>query len=176
MFGLAIVVGAVINLKLGTLSDKKDKTLLLFVAAGIFALGLAAMWLARFGGKVAVLLTFGAAGFVMITGYIFVSALCGALARDNTPRADAGKLQGVRMIFGVLIPMLLGPMIGNAINKSAGVTLPDLDSADTMTTQYIPAPGIFLAAALVALLIFALLPFLYKYSKKKGEEYDKIEK
>lgn len=174
VFGLAIVVGAVINLKLGALSDQKDKTGLLYVATGVFAFGLAAMFLARFGGKTAVLLTFGAAGFVMITGYIFISALCGALVRDHTPRADAGKLQGVRMIFGVLIPMLLGPMIGNAINKGAGVTLPDLGSADTMTTQYIPAPGIFLAAAVAALLIFALLPFLGKYSKVKGEKRDEF--
>jgi len=169
VFGLAIVVGALINLKLTARSDGRDKAKLLYVGAGLLAAGLFAMYLAHFGSKLTVLLTFGAAGFVMITGYIYVSALCGALVRDYTPKRDAGKLQGVRMIFGVLIPMLLGPMLGNAINKAAGLTLPDLGSADVMTTAYIPAPGIFLAGALVTLVIFGLVPLLQKsLSVKKG--------
>ena len=168
VFGLAIIVGAAVNLRLGVLADHKNKAKLLYVAAGVFALGLFAMWAAQYGGKAVLLVGFGAAGLVMITGYIFVSALCGALSRDHTPVKDAGKLQGVRMIFGVLIPMLVGPAIGNAINRAAGVTLPDLGSADTMTTQYIPAPGIFLAGAAVALLLFAIIPFLCKYHKKEN--------
>ena len=40
-------------------------------------------------------------------------------------------------------------MIGNGINKAANIPLPDLGSADVMTTEYIPAPAIFLAAVLV---------------------------
>ena len=106
----------------------------------------------------------------MITGYILISALCGALTRDYTPEQDAGKLQGIRMIFSVLLPMLLGPMIGNAINKAAAIPLPDLGSADVMTTQYIPAPGIFLAGAIAAMLIFALIPVLTKLTAKKTEK------
>lgn len=169
VFGLAIILGALINLKLTAFSDKRNKAKLLYAAAAVMATGLFLMYVARFGGKITVLLTFGLAGFVMITGYIFVSALCGALVRDHTPKENAGKLQGVRMIFSVLIPMLLGPMIGNAINKSAGVTLPDLGSADVMTTAYIPAPGIFLAGGLVMLLTFALIPLLCKAQRSKGE-------
>ena len=88
---------------------------------------------------------------------------------NNTPKENAGKLQGVRMIFGVLIPMLVGPMIGNAINKAAGVTLPDMGSADVMTTAYIPAPGIFLAGGVVMLLVFALIPWLCRLQRTKGD-------
>ena len=74
------------------------------------------------------------------------------------------------MIFSVLIPMLLGPMIGNAINRAANIPLPDLGSADVMTTQFIPAPAIFLAGAFATVLIFGLIPLLVKTtSKKKGE-------
>lgn len=64
------------------------------------------------------------------------------------------------MIFSVLIPMIVGPMIGNAINRTAAIPLPDLDSADAMTTLYIPAPEIFLAGAIAALFMFALIPLL----------------
>ena len=70
------------------------------------------------------------------------------------------------MIFSVLIPMIVGPMIGNAINKAANIPLPDLGSADTMTTQYIPAPEIFLAGAIVAALMLALIPVLTRVKSK----------
>ena len=168
VFGLAIVLGAAINLYLTRLADKKDKAKLLYIAAAVFAVGLLGMYAFRFDNKAATLALFGVAGFVMITGYIFVSALCGALTRDYTPEANAGKLQGVRMIFSVLIPMIFGPMIGNAINKAAAIPLPDLSSADVMTTQYIPAPEIFLAAAIFAAVMFAVIPLLVK-AKKKAE-------
>jgi MFS family permease len=108
---------------------------------------------------------FGFFGFVMITGYILVAALSGALVRDYTPEDNAGKLQGVRMIFSVLIPMVIGPMIGNAINKAAGVVLENA-GADAMTTAYIPAPGIFMAAAIAGLLLFVMIPLLVKCKEK----------
>ena len=168
VFGVAIVVGALINLFLGGITDRLDKAKLLYVAAAVFAVGLSGMYFAHFDNKILTLLLFGLAGFVMITGYILVSALCGALVRDYTPQSDAGKLQGVRMIFSVLLPMIFGPMIGNAINKAAAIPLPDLNSADVMTTQYIPAPGIFLAGAIAALCMFALIPLLMKNRKNNG--------
>ena len=165
VFGVAIVLGAAVNLWLAGLSDRKDKTALLYIAASVFALGLVGMYFGRCANKTATLLLFGLSGFVMITGYIFVSALCGALTRDYTPVRDAGKLQGVRMIFSVLIPMLLGPMIGNAINRAANIPLPDTTSADVMTTQYIPAPEIFLAGAIVAALMLGCIPILRRLTR-----------
>ena len=71
------------------------------------------------------------------------------------------------MIFGVLIPMLVGPAVGNAINRAAAIPLPDLGSADVMTTQFIPAPEIFLAGAIVAILMLAFIPALVNRSKKR---------
>lgn len=173
VFGLAIVLGAGINLWLGGITDKRDKTKLLYLAATIFTVGLLGMWLSHFENKMTTLVLFGVFGFVMITGYILVSALCGALVRDYTPKNDAGKLQGVRMIFYVLIPMLAGPAIGNAINKAAAIPLPDLSSADVMTTQYIPSPAIFLAGGCVAALLFAVIPLLVRVAAKKRRETQK---
>jgi hypothetical protein len=70
------------------------------------------------------------------------------------------------MIFSVLIPMILGPMIGNGINRAANIPLPDASSPDMMTTAYIPAPGIYLAAGITVLLLIGVLPFLAKAQKK----------
>ena len=167
VFGLAIVLGALINLLLGGLTDRIDKVRLLYPAVAVLALGLLGMYLARTEGHLLTLILFGLAGFVMITGYILVSALSGALVRNYTPAKEAGKLQGIRMIFSVLIPMLAGPAIGNAINRAANIPLPDQGSADTMTTQFIPAPEIFLAGAITCLLILVCIPLLSRAVRKQ---------
>lgn len=168
VFGGAIILGAIVNFFLTRLSDKKDKVKLMYIAAGIMAAGLLFMYLSSFiTEKLTLLVLFGISGFVMIVGYIFVSALCGAVVRDHTPVGAVGKMQGVRMVASVLIPMLLGPAIGNAINRARGVKLPNLDSADVMTTEYIPASEIFLVGALATLLIFAVLPLVQRSLRKK---------
>ncbi|MBO5224486.1 MAG: MFS transporter [Clostridia bacterium] len=166
VFGLAIVIGAVINVIMGPISDKLDKTKLMYIGAGVLSVGLLGMYFAKGMDKTALLILFGIAGCVMITGYIFFSALCGAVTRDYTPKENAGKLQGVRMIFNVLIPMVVGPMIGNVINKAMAIPLVDA-GADAMTTSFVPAPEIFLAGSICALLTFALIPILARISKKE---------
>jgi uncharacterized membrane-anchored protein YitT (DUF2179 family) len=141
---------------------------MLYIATAIFAVGLFAMYLSRGMGKSATLILFGISGAVMICGYIFVSALAGSIVRDFTPAGEVGKLQGVRMVFSVLIPMVVGPMIGNLINKAKNIKLPDSSSADTMTTAYIPAAEIFLAASIATVLLFAVIPVLRKAIRNKG--------
>ena len=168
VFGGAIIFGAAVNLYLTRLSDKKDKIKLMYVAAGIMAFGLSLMYLASFiGEKLPLLIAFGIAGFVMIVGYIFVSALCGSVVRDHTPVGAVGKMQGVRMVASVLVPMLVGPAIGNAINRAQGIVLENA-GADAMTTDYIPAKEIFLVGAVVTLLIFAVLPVIQRSLKVKA--------
>ena len=169
VFGIAILAGAALNIWFGRIADKMNKAKLLYIATAIFSVGLLGMWLSNFESHIANLIVFGAFGFVMITGYILVSALTGALTRDYTPEQEAGKMQGVRMIFSVFIPMILGPMIGNAINKAANIPLENA-GADVMTTAYVPAPEIFLVGGLVALLMYALIPLLVKVIEKEKQE------
>lgn len=177
VFGAAIAVGAVINVFLGRLSDRLDKVKLMYIAAGVMAAGLIFMYLSKGDNHIANLICFGLSGFVMITGFIFVSALSGSIVRDFTPVDAAGKLQGVRMVFSVLLPMLIGPAIGNAINRAMDIPLEN-PGADAMTTSYIPAPEIYLVAGLVVLLIFALLPLLQRvkarYDEKTEEKAESI--
>ena len=70
------------------------------------------------------------------------------------------------MVFSVLIPMIVGPMIGNGINKAQNIKLQDA-GADAMTTEYIPAPEIFLAGALMSC---ALIFFVWLLSKNKVKQ------
>ena len=170
VFAIAIILGAAVNLFLGKLSDRLDKMKCMYVAGAIFSVGLFLMYLMKGMNKIPTLILFGIAGFVMIVGYIFISALSGAIVRDYTPEKEAGKLQGVRMIFSVLIPMLVGPAIGNLINSLKGKPLVDA-GADAMTTSFVPAPEIFLVASIISLLILAVIPIaiaVRKSSEKKN--------
>ncbi len=169
IFGAAIIIGAIIAVILGKLSDKWQKEKALYLFIGLFSFGLLVMYFTTGLEKPLLFVLFGIGGTVMILGNILVSTLTGAMVRDNTPEENVGKLQGVRMIFSVLIPMLIGPEIGDAINKIKNIPLPDLDSADTMTTKYIPAPEIFLVAALIALASIAIIFVLNKVGGSKND-------
>ncbi len=174
VFAIAIILGAAVNLILGKLSDRLDKMKCMYVAGAIFSVGLFLMYLMKGMDKIPTLILFGIAGFVMIVGYIFISALSGAIVRDYTPEKEAGKLQGVRMIFSVLIPMLLGPAIGNLINSLKGKPLVDA-GADAMTTSFVPAPEIFLVASIISLLILAVIPIAIAVRKSSEKKNDAAE-
>ncbi|MBR3864267.1 MAG: MFS transporter [Clostridia bacterium] len=169
VFGAAIVGGSIVALILGHLCDKwpKERALYLFVV--IFAVGLFGMYLTSNLAKPALYFVFGLFGLVMIVGNVLILTLTGALVRDETPEDNVGKLQGIRMIFSVLLPMLLGPMIGNAINKKMNIPLPN-PGLDAATTEYIPAPEIFLVAGIVALLSIAVIFIINKLGREKNAE------
>ncbi len=163
VFAIAILAGAGVNVYLGRLSDKMSKSKLLYTASVITSVGLLGMYFAsKIESKIPLLIFFGIGGFVMICGNIFSSALNGAILRDHTPDGAVGKMQGIRMFASVLIPMIAGPAIGNAINKTSGELL---EGADAMTSAYLPAGEIFLAGAVIALLALAVVPIIRKAEK-----------
>ena len=169
VFAIAILAGAGVNIYLGKLSDKMEKSKLLYFASGITFVGLMAMFFASkidVESKLPLMICFGIGGFIMICGNIFSSALNGSILRDHTPDGAAGKMQGVRMVASVLIPMIVGPAIGNGINKARGELLENPGN-DIMTTAYKPAPEIFLVGAIVALLVLAVVPLIRRAEKCK---------
>ena len=99
---------------------------------------------------------------LMMTGYLAGMAVFGAMLRDHTPENKAGMFQGLRIVAQVLIPGVIGPAIGEAVLKNA-----EIHTNNDGTTSFIPNVNIFLAAAVVAVLVFvALIPIL---KLKKGE-------
>ena len=168
VFAIAILAGAGVNLYLGKLSDKTSKSKLLYFASVILSAGLLGMYLASFiptENKLVLMIFFGLGGFVMICGNIFSTALNGSIMRDNTPAEAVGKMQGVRMFASVLVPMLVGPAIGNALNTAFGEDI-QLSGNDVLTASTAPAREIFLAGAIIALLALAVIPLIQKAEKK----------
>lgn len=134
--------------------DRLGKLRCVLPAAGVMFAGLVGMFFAR--SMPAVIVT----GCVMMSGYMLVTAILSGVIRDHTPAGKAGHFQGIRMIFGVLLPMILGPAIGAAVIRGSDSTYVDLGVVKT-----VPTPSIFLAAAVVLLLI---LPPVLALRKKEG--------
>ena len=103
------------------------------------------------------------AGTVMMSGYMMMSAALGANIRDWTPADKAGHFQGIRMIFAVLLPMIIGPAIGAAVIRGGDSTYIELGQVKT-----VPTPDIYLAAALVLVTVAVPVLLLRRSEKAAG--------
>lgn len=146
---VAVVAAAVVGILFsGQLIDRygKDRFVLPVLAclvAGLVILGYA---------HTLPLLIIGAVPTLF--GYILIGIMLNAAIRDFTPEHKAGLFQGVRMIFVVMLPMVVGPVIGKQAILSTGATY--LDEYGVART--VPASNMFLYAGLVA--AFAVFPIL----------------
>lgn len=150
--GVAALVSMII------LSDKKGKAPFLYPSAIFFVIGLILVYFADNN-----IIYFALAAVIAMVGYGLLMIMLGAAIRDFTPEDKAGQLQGVRMIFSVMLPMLIGPRVAAAIteNFSSQYYVDDFGVA-----TLIPAPHIYIGAAVAGATIFVPLFFLYKEFKK----------
>lgn len=150
--GVAALVSMII------LSDKKGKAPFLYPSAMFFVIGLILVYFADNN-----IIYFALAAVIAMVGYGLLMIMLGAAIRDFTPEDKAGQLQGVRMIFSVMLPMLIGPRVAAAIteNFSSQYYVDDFGVA-----TLIPAPHIYIGAAVAGATIFVPLFFLYKEFKK----------
>ena len=99
-------------------------------------------------------------------GYLVLTIQFGATIRDFTPPEKAGLFQGIRMIFFVLIPMVVGPAIGDIACRSVGASYINEYGIETL----VPDAKMFLYSAAVAVLVFIPLLLLKKKGIDKTEE------
>lgn len=154
--GIAALVSIVI------MSDKKGKAPFLFPSAAFFIIGLVLVYFADRN-----IIYFALSAVIAMVGYGLLMIMINAAIRDFTPEDKAGQLQGIRMIFSVLLPMLIGPRIATKIT--------DVFATAQYQNEYgimvdIPAPHIYLGAAAVGLLIVIPLIFLRKEFKKNSDK------
>ncbi|TQF69283.1 MFS transporter [Rhodococcus spelaei] len=139
----AVLLGAaVISVLGGRVLDRVGPSRAILPVAAIYVVGLFLMFPAR--GMLAVI----GAGIVMMSGFMLGVAAISATVRNLTPPDRAGQVQGLRMIFAVLIPMVIGPFLGAAVISGADETFVDLG-----VVKQVPTPWIFLTAAAVVVLI-----------------------
>ncbi|MCR2812438.1 MFS transporter [Microbacterium sp. zg.Y1090] len=142
-----LTLAAVISVVGGRLVDRVGKTRAILPAVLFMIVGLVGMFVVRDMLSVIVF------GTVMMGGFLLSTASLSASVRDATPSDRIGMVQGLRMIFVVLIPMVIGPFIGSAVIIGANETYVDLG-----VVKQVPTPWIFPAAAVVAL--FVVVPLM----------------
>ena len=103
----------------------------------------------------------------VVLGNALVNILFGAAVKDFIPEGKAGLFQGIRMIFAVLIPMVVGPVIGDMACQRAAQTILNEVNAEVI----VPAKDMFLWAGVVC--VFALIPLYFLI--KKGVDTEESE-
>lgn len=157
--GIIMVIASVVVVVLGvTLLDKVEKSKLLLPALGICALGFLTMFFSQEVWAVTV------SGVFMMSGYLLGTAICGAMVRDETPKEEVGLFQGVRMFFTVLLPMIIGSSISDAVMKAAGGTYVDPTYGTTVT-----APNQYMFLTSFCFTLLATIPAIWLFVRKRKQ-------
>lgn len=155
-----VLVGAsVVSVVGGRVIDRVGATRAIIPAVAVYVVGLLAMFPARDMLPVIV------AGTVMMAGFMLATAALSATVRNHTPVDRAGQVQGLRMVFVVLVPMIVGPYLGAAVISGAAQTYVDLG-----VVKQVPTPWIFPTAAVVVLLLVVPLAFLRRHDAVPAAE------
>ncbi|MBP3329632.1 MAG: MFS transporter [Clostridia bacterium] len=101
-----------------------------------------------------------------LIGYVVLQIQLSAAVRDFIPEDKVGLFQGIRMIFFVLIPMVVGPALGDIACRTSNITIEEFGAE-----KLVPSSSMFLYAAIVA--IFVIVPILLLSKKKAFESVDK---
>ncbi len=155
VLGVVLILASVISVVAGRFIDRVGKLRFAVPAGIVMLLGLGGMFLVR--GMAGVMI----AGTVMMGGHMMLSSALSANIRDCTPEGKVGHFQGIRMIFQVLLPMIIGPAIGAAVIRGSDSTYEELGQIKS-----VPTPGIFLAAAAVLLVTAVPLVVLRRREKR----------
>lgn len=161
---IVVVVGLIL---IGKLIDKFGKALFVFPTIIIFVAGLTFAFFAKSLG------IFALAAIPVLVGYGLLMIILNAAVRDFTPEDKVGQFQGIRMIFQVLLPMVIGPAIGNFVIERF--------ADGTYTNDYgeivnVPVPAIFLASAIVSVVILIPVIALRKTWQAKADELKQANK
>lgn len=139
----------------GKLMDKFGKDKFMVFSVILYLLGLIATGFAK---NIAV---FFVCAVPALLGWALFSIAMNASVRDFMPEGKVGVFQGIRIIFFVLIPMIVGPFIGNLVCQISSVTY---------TNEYgvvTSAPGSVMFWAAAAVAIFILIPVMVLRKKEK---------
>lgn len=165
VIAVAVLAGLIAGaIMLGKMIDKKGKDAFVIPASILFTVGMVLVYFMKTLG------TFAIGAIVFIVGYGLLGIILNATVRDHTPEEKTGLFQGVRMIFAVLLPMIIGPSLGSwTINKFASSHEMGTYINDYGEVVNVPVPELFLAGAVVSVLIFIPIIILKKKGFKKAK-------
>ncbi len=132
--------------------NRFGKPAFLIPAAAVYSIGLVMLYFVHD------LYPFIIIALPVVIGYGLLGIMLNAVIRDFTPESKAGLFQGVRMIFFVMIPMVVGPRLSVLAAKNSDVTYIN----DIGAVNVLPSSTMFLIAGISAALIFIPMLILIK--------------
>ena len=93
-------------------------------------------------------------------GYVLIMQTTTAWMKNLYPEGNFGQFEGVRIIFTVMIPMVLGPSTANIIIQNFG-TMVEINGSTGMA----PSAALFFAAGIMSVLTLIPKYFAAKYKK-----------
>lgn len=145
---IPIIAVIIIAIAAGKMVDKGYSHQLLFVGICMRFAGLLAFSYIRNIYLLTISMTVYYGGL-----FLFIVAFT-AWTKNLMPEESRGEFEGIRMIFNVAIPMVIGPCIGSALISKFGIAI-----SKNGSTGFIPTPVIFKVAAFASL--FALIPVIF---------------
>ena len=101
-----------------------------------------------------------------LVGNLVMGIQLNAAIKDFIPQGKAGLFQGIRMIFTVLLPMVIGPVLGDLACRNSAITYANEFGVETI----VPSSSMFLYAAIVSVFVVIPMIFLIKKGFKVEEE------
>jgi MFS family permease len=157
IIGGAVMLGsAILAIPFGILADRWSKRNMIAIAIILSSIGGILLSLVR------------TIPLLALTGLLWQAfALAATIAsvawlKDLLPEESRGRFLGIRMVFWIAIPMVIGPWIGSTLIQNYGIPTTLNGEAG-----YIPVPIIFQVGSTIALL--SLIP-LYFIKEKKHED------
>ena len=132
------------------MTDRLGRKHFYFPLLVITVAGTLSFWLLQYLDGAARTAVLYGGGTLMLGGILSLNGSFSSTFQDHIPAGCQGRYQGVRMVFMVLIPMIVGPVISLLIG---------LDAMGMNGADFVPPYSIFLAAAIVAAL--AVIPVIY---------------
>ncbi|MBK8419094.1 MFS transporter [Candidatus Villigracilis saccharophilus] len=156
IIGGAVMLGsAVFAIPFGLLADKWNKRNMIFFATIVSSLGGILLSLVKSLPLLAL------TGLLWQAFSVAMGIASVAWLKDLLPEQNRGKFLGIRMIFWIAIPMVIGPWLGSTLIQNFG-------APTTLNGQagFVPAPIIFQVGSVISLL--ALIPLFFINDHKGG--------
>jgi MFS family permease len=158
--GIVLLVASALTVIFGLFMDKIGKNKIMIPALIVGALGGMLVFLVPASQAITkVGMVIG--GIVLMTGYLVSTAVLGAKIRDYTPSTEVGLFQGVRMIFCVLVPMVIGPLIAQALCQIGG------ESYTNEFGQLVYPPNKWLFFVTGVIFLMAIVPVIFMMKKER---------
>ena len=164
--GIVLLGASAITVIFGLFMDRIGKNKIMIPALAVGAVGGVIIFFIPAAQGIGTNVGLIIGGIVLMTGYLVSTAVLGAKVRDYTPEKEVGLFQGIRMLFTVLIPMIIGPLIGRGLCYIGG------EPYQNEFEQWVYPPNKWLFFVTGVIFVLAVIPVIIMIRKERKIKED----